>query len=82
MRAFFIAEIFPLNKTSGGDSYCPDNYVVSLVRPVPSLGAVVKMVFLEHRPSFHFILLSAASMYPESKYVPQGGQGGSRSKES
>lgn len=44
---FFVIEIFLLNKTSGGDSYCPNYYSVLLRRPVTSLVAVVKMVLDE-----------------------------------
>ena len=47
-----------MNKTSGGDSYCPNYYVVSLRRPMPSLVAVVKMVCFRVEPiwSFHFFI--------------------------
>lgn len=43
-RVFLITEIFPMNETSGEDSYCPNSDAVSLERPVTSLVAVVRMV--------------------------------------
>lgn len=44
MRVFLITEIFPMNETSGEDSYCLNFDAVSLERPTPILVAVVKMV--------------------------------------
>lgn len=73
LRAFVIMEIFLLNKTSGGGSYCPDNNEVSLVRLVPSLVAIVKMFFLEHRLSFHFFILTyyqRQNVYPSGEQFP------------
>lgn len=59
---FFSIQIFPLNKTSGGDSYCLDYDVVSLTRPRPSLVAVVNMICFRVEPiwSVHFFILPAA----------------------
>lgn len=57
----FTTEIFPLKKTSGENSYCPNYDSVSLVRPVPNLVAVKMVGFgAETIWSFHFFLLSTA----------------------